>query len=880
MASYTSTQNGNFDSTATWGGGGSPSVNGDSFTVAAGHTVTYNISGTITDGFNNSTVNGNFIHGTGVTELKMDGNLDIKGGLYEMVDDSTLVFKGDNSDDHGLNIYTDNNTSFLATGSSPTQESKLFNSGDAGDDYFTVYDATNFQTGDWCSIHYRYDQLKSREDWTGNVNYPTGPLSGNGVSQSQNSWDSNDQNHNEPAHCLDEGFIIHDIYTSNIYPRNLVGPEETITAVSPNSITVTDSRVFRIGQKLIFGHSNNRNVLEISEIRNPINKIVFTTDLSSTNVVGEKVYLGGALMHHYGNSTVRRVASQLAATSAKDATTVTINEASDFVVGDVFYVDHIKTDAETWTNLFGGQGNNSWRYDINERHVVTNKSGNTLTFTPALPHAAAAESFLYKGNRKITIRGADFSVDKPYLYLRSNTSTATIDGQTRYRRKVNLKNVQLLGLGNSSSNFSTFFRGGFNDGYWRYSHSFEGLVMDGCGNTESNYVRHDSQYYAIHRNEIIANYLRGGYSGNSANCAFNSVYLNCRRSNENRYFYYRNGKYWFNRMNRIYDYDYIRSPTLAGGIVNYYQNYYNGLNGIQAYGTINIFQSHITCRYYPVRAYKETQKRMAYTKISQIDEGTSDSYYFDGGRPFHRYNPEFNLYSKDEDYILDNDVIYSGSVKKVWLPEEGAYRVIGPIASVNASSPQGSYQQIEVPPKTTVTITAEAKLPNPTYNNGTNYTYRPILLYYLTNSLQHETATWGPFYSSEFRSSDRKFNRLNINPDSDVNFGNAGLYNYDDTSFNNSYDSNSPFTSQTEYKSKTITLTNDAWFTKSLRVGLCGVNDNARYGWYEKPLRISMTQIGGSGNKSLNSILSVGERILRLGVNTVNNIKRIGGSKF
>ena len=104
MAAYTSIQNGNFNSAATWGGGGFPNANGDTFTITNGHTVVYNVSGTISDGFGNSNIYGHLRHSGGmVTELRMDGNLDVRtNGLYEMVDDSTLVFKGTNADDEVL----------------------------------------------------------------------------------------------------------------------------------------------------------------------------------------------------------------------------------------------------------------------------------------------------------------------------------------------------------------------------------------------------------------------------------------------------------------------------------------------------------------------------------------------------------------------------------------------------------------------------------------------------------------------------------------------------------------------------------------------------------------------------------------------------------
>ena len=879
MAAYTSTQNGNFNDASTWGGGGFPNANGDTFTITNGHTVVYNVSGTISDGFGNSNIYGHLRHSGGmVTELRMDGNLDVRtNGLYEMVDDSTLVFKGDNNDDHGLNVRAEAGASFLATGSSPTQETKLSASGDVGDAYFSVDSSTNFASGDWCSIHYRYHDLKTREAWIANTGYPTGPLSGDGVNQSRSSWESNNQAHNESAHSLDEGFIIHDIDSNNIYPRQLVGPEDTVVSASSNKITVNDSRIFRVGQTLIFGNSSDRNVLVVSAINNNRNVITFESNLSSTNVVGQKVYLGGAVSHHYAKSTVRRVASMVTSHTAKDSTTITINDASDYSVGDEFYVDHIKTDDETFDELFPND-NNNWYLDTNKRHLISNKSGNTLTFSPALPHAVAVNTFLYKANRKITIRGADYSVDKPYVYFQNRTSSATIDGQARYDRKLLIKDIQFLGLGNSSSSYQLWFRGGYNDGYWRYSHTCEGVVVDGMGNTHANYIRADNLQYCMWRNWIIANMFRGGYSGSTDNNIFNSVYLNCRRSNENRYVYYRNGKYWFNRMVRIREYDYSRSPSKMGGITTHYQNYYNGEYGIYLYDSAEMFQCEIHYRLYPIRAYFATQKSIAYSKcVAEQIDNNYDTYY-ESSRHIDRYSPEFNLLFKDKDYILGNDFIYSGGVVKCWKEEEGAYRVYGGRTGGYAD-PDGSYQEIEVPARATIRITGEAKLPETTYNNNTSWSYCPHLIYYFIADRNHYTGTYSDqYYYSDFFSGNKN-SRYLIKPDVHVNFGSQGRFDYDSTTPAESYQ-NTPFNSKTQYNSKTITITNESWFPKKLRVGFCSVSSNARLGWFEKPLKIAITNEGGLGNKRLNTLKKVGEYIFKIGVSTVNNIKRIGGSRI
>ena len=879
MAAYTSTQNGNFNDASTWGGGGFPNANGDTFTITNGHTVVYNVSGTISDGFGNSNIYGHLRHSGGmVTELRMNGNLDVRtNGLYEMVDDSSLVFKGTNSDDHGLNVRAEAGASFLATGSSPTQETKLSATGDVGDAYFSVDSSTNFASGDWCSIHYRYHDLKTRAQWIANTDYPTGPLSGDGVNQSRSSWQSVGQNHNESARSLDEGFIIHDIDSNNIYPRQLVGPEDTVVSARGNEIIVNDSRIFRVGQTLIFGTSSNRNVLVISAINNNRNVITFESNLSSTSVVGQKVYLGGAVSHHYAKSTVRRVASMVTSHTAKDSTTITINNASDYSVGDEFYVDHIKTDDETFDQLFPND-NNTWYLDTNKRHLISNKSGNTLTFSPALPHAVAVNTFLYKANRKITIRGADYSVDKPYVYFQSRTSTATIDGQTRYDRKLLIKDIQFLGLGNSSSSYQLWFRGGYNDGYWRYSHTCEGVVVDGMGNTQANYIRADSYQYGMWRNWIVANMYRGGYSGSTDNNIFNSVYLNCRRSNENRYLYHRNGKYWFNRCVRIREYDYARSPSVMGGMTTHYQNYYNGEYGIYLYDSAKMFQCEIHYRYYPIRAYFGTQKSINYSKCVAEVINNNDETHYESSRHIDRYGPEFNLLFKDKDYILGNDFIYSAGLAKCWKEEEGAYRVYGGRTG-GYHDPDVCFSEFEIPAGATIRVTAEAKLPETTYNDATSWTYCPHLIYYVVADRNHYSDAYSDQYQTSDFFSGNKNSRYLIRPDIDVNFGGAGRFDYDGTAPAESY-RNTPFNSKTQYNSKTITITNESWFPKTLRVGFGSVSSNARLGWWEKPLKVAITNEGGIGNRRMNTLKKVGEYMFKIGVSTVNNIKRIGGSRI
>jgi len=80
MATFDSTQSGNFSSSSTWGGSGVPG-DGDRFDVNSGHTVTIDTGISIpTNGYADSYVYGTLQSQSGAnTTLRMNGRLYIKG---------------------------------------------------------------------------------------------------------------------------------------------------------------------------------------------------------------------------------------------------------------------------------------------------------------------------------------------------------------------------------------------------------------------------------------------------------------------------------------------------------------------------------------------------------------------------------------------------------------------------------------------------------------------------------------------------------------------------------------------------------------------------------------------------------------------------------
>ena len=92
MATYISSQSGNFSSSSTWGGAGVPG-DGDRFDVSAAHTVTIDTGIIVpTNGYTDSFVYGILqSQASQNTTLRMNGRLFIKGGgTLHLTDGATI----------------------------------------------------------------------------------------------------------------------------------------------------------------------------------------------------------------------------------------------------------------------------------------------------------------------------------------------------------------------------------------------------------------------------------------------------------------------------------------------------------------------------------------------------------------------------------------------------------------------------------------------------------------------------------------------------------------------------------------------------------------------------------------------------------------------
>ena len=175
MATRTSSQSGNFNSTSTWGGSAVP-VDGDAFVVSAGHIVTVNDDRRTTNGYDNSTINGK-LHITGSGLIRMNGQLDVTstgtsdyftendsstGAYFRMDNGAILEIKGDNSANHSLRVNNQKYNWVEIEGTNPNTTTTTSANVTIGSSSFTVTSATGLAVGDWINV---FRPLEDVDDW-------------------------------------------------------------------------------------------------------------------------------------------------------------------------------------------------------------------------------------------------------------------------------------------------------------------------------------------------------------------------------------------------------------------------------------------------------------------------------------------------------------------------------------------------------------------------------------------------------------------------------------------------------------------------------------------------------------------------------------------
>lgn len=423
MAAYTSTQSGDFNSAATWGGAGWPAVDGDTFTVAAGHVVTYNLTTPLNTGLGAGTVNngGTFI---------MDNNTVIRfdaattycfacNGNYIARPGSKTLLKGTTSAERIFDIRPVSFVATTATGTSGqntitvTSNSNLYigmvvsATGIATGSYITNIVGTtvtlsanntgtvsgNLTVGNYVEIEGSEGMpITTVNSTVGTSQYQQGFVVASDASQfAVGDWIAVFERGVSDARYdrNDEGFIIHDISSNNIYVREFVGPTSTIVSSTSNTITVSNSKIFRTWQKLIFGTGTNRNILSISSIDYSNNIINLSGTISGT-VSGLDVYTTGPLRVKGIGDKIRKVATTVASDAASNSRQITLSSVAGFNVGDEIIVSSLWSESQT-----------SYTDEYPEKRNIVSIDGNVITLNSSLGYIAYTGAFVVRVTRDI-----------------------------------------------------------------------------------------------------------------------------------------------------------------------------------------------------------------------------------------------------------------------------------------------------------------------------------------------------------------------------------------------------------------------------------------------------------------------------------------------
>ena len=401
MATITSTTSGNFNATTTWVGGVVP-VDGDSFYIATGHTVIYNVTTPVTNGFNDSDIYGILQHQASVnTILRMNGRLRVRtAGTYHMRAGAKLQFKGTAAESHILYVVGESGASFIAEGSDGMPATTLSAAANERSTSFTVVNATNFAVGEWISV---FDNVTAQASNAGATS------------------------------LRDEGFWIHDISGNTIYFRQYVGPQTTITSGSGTSVIVANSKVLRVGQIIIFGTGVNRNVLTITAINYSTHTLTLSAAITGT-IAGLTVYETGTDKIHSSGEKVRKVATVTTVAAVAADTTITVANANTFAAGD-----------EIWVEARSEAANNQDRQrDTYSTYMktVSSVAGNVLTLTGTIGYNLVVGTLITRLTRDVIVEPVTPNTDYYGVYFEAYSAT--------YNRKFIVKDVYFRYNGSSA----------------------------------------------------------------------------------------------------------------------------------------------------------------------------------------------------------------------------------------------------------------------------------------------------------------------------------------------------------------------------------------------------------------------------------------------
>lgn len=411
MAAYTSSQNGNFSDSSTWGG--NTPADGDTFTI--NHTVTLTGTNEPTNGYGDIRVanNGTLTNADNAT-LRMNGNIRVETtsssapAIVHFKNNFTCEWNGANGDNHGFQVDNSAGSHCFIEGNDP---SGLVTTTTAATDgnvcTHSVSDGSLFSAGDWIQV-YSYNYTSTSQE-------------------------------NDALRFDDEGFWIHEVSGNTLYTRDYVGPEDvTISAVNSTIITVTNSKVFRKGMQVIFGTGSNRNIRTISAINYTTHKLTLDSAVTGT-VTGETVYRAMSLKPHPSGSKVRKMATTTTAESSSGATTITVGSTSGMSVGSRLFIER-RSEASSSTDYAAAT---TKEYD----YVISSISNNTVTLTTTLNYRVVEGALVSVLDRSIKFRtvatdGSDFA----HLY---------VEHRSGYDRYLVLKDIEFDNWGDNDNNVRT-----------------------------------------------------------------------------------------------------------------------------------------------------------------------------------------------------------------------------------------------------------------------------------------------------------------------------------------------------------------------------------------------------------------------------------------
>ena len=412
MANLTSSQNGNFSASSTWGG--STPAEGDTLTI--NHTVTIDTSTTVpTNGYGDITVgaNGILTNDSGST-LRVNGVLKANGGTLHFKDTFTGEFKGTNGDNHGIRVKAADNSNIFIEGDDPADVITTTTSVTDGNVCtHALTDASNYAVGDWIQI-YSYDYTSTTTEQDG-------------------------------QRFDDEGFWIHDINGNTVYTRDYVGPEDsTISRVvgSGGQLIVSNAKVFRKGMQVIFGTGSNRNIKTISNISYNRNLLILDSAVTG-EVVGETVYRAASLKPHPAGSKVRKMAWSVTTEAASGQANIELNTTAGLSAGDRIWIE-MRSEALSNTDANGRYGSPNKTMDF----VIQSISGNTITITTNLEYKVVVGSLVANLTKSIKFKTvATDGSDYAHLYMEQDT--------TDWNRYCVLKDVEFIDWGDDDDNVRT-----------------------------------------------------------------------------------------------------------------------------------------------------------------------------------------------------------------------------------------------------------------------------------------------------------------------------------------------------------------------------------------------------------------------------------------